>query len=234
MKLLALSATLAILSSSLVSAALTKGEIAEIQLSEGPEAKLCPPCLQKAMHNHFPHACARDLDPQAANYRPEGANDTEERCVCLAFQDLFWMKADCSAECPMVFNEAGMQYFLPASKIEGCDRWLNFETGEELVVEGFPLKDKNHKPEVFEIVEAPPTPEGEEEEDDGRVKVTVNLTHRELTEEEKAKEAADKAAAAAAEIDAPESSSGEDAKKEQEEEKKAVEPEADTIKKDEL
>ncbi|KAG0026395.1 hypothetical protein BGZ81_006405 [Podila clonocystis] len=221
---LALSATLALLSSTLVSAALTPAEIAEVQLKGGADAKLCPPCLQKAMHNHFPHACARDLDPNEANYRPSGATDTEERCVCLAFQDLFWMKADCSAECPHVFNEAGMKYFLPASEIEGCDRWLNFETGEEKVVEGFPLKNKDHKPDVFEIVAPPPLAEGEEQ-DDGRVKVSINLGHREKTEEEKLAELEEKKAA---EIE------GEEKKEEVKEEKKATEPEAETIKKDEL
>lgn len=219
---LALSATLALLSSTLVSAALTPAEIAEVHLKEGPDAKLCPPCLQKAMHNHFPHACARDLDPNEANYRPSGATDTEERCVCLAFQDLFWMKADCSAECPHVFNEAGMKYFLPASEIEGCDRWLNFETGEEKVVEGFPLKNKDHKPDVFEVVAPPPLAEGEEQ-DDGRVKISLNMEHREKTEEEKLAELEEKKAAAA-EIE------GEEAK----EETKASEPEVEAIKKDEL
>ncbi|KAG0358753.1 hypothetical protein BG005_001877 [Podila minutissima] len=221
-RFLALSATLALLSSTLVSAALTPAEIAEVHLKEGPDAKLCPPCLQKAMHNHFPHACARDLDPNEANYRPSGATDTEERCVCLAFQDLFWMKADCSAECPHVFNEAGMKYFLPASEIEGCDRWLNFETGEEKVVEGFPLKNKDHKPDVFEVVAPPPLAEGEEQ-DDGRVKISLNMEHREKTEEEKLAELEEKKAAAA-EIE------GEEAK----EETKASEPEVEAIKKDEL
>ncbi|KAF9301657.1 hypothetical protein BGZ74_006441 [Mortierella antarctica] len=220
-RFLALSATLALLSSTLVSAALTPAEIAEVHLKEGPDAKLCPPCLQKAMHNHFPHACARDLDPNEANYRPSGATDTEERCVCLAFQDLFWMKADCSAECPHVFNEAGMKYFLPASEIEGCDRWLNFETGEEKVVEGFPLKNKDHKPDVFEIVAPPPLAEGEEQ-DDGRVKISLNMEHREKTEEEKLAELEEKKAAAEIE--------GEEAK----EETKASEPEVEAIKKDEL
>ncbi|KAF9396491.1 hypothetical protein CPC16_001173 [Podila verticillata] len=208
---LALSATLALLSSTLVSAALTPAEVAEFQLKEGSEAKLCPPCLQKAMHNHFPHACARDLDPNEANYRPTGATDNEERCVCLAFNDLFWMKADCSSECPHVFNEAGMKYFLPASEIEGCDRWLDFATGEEKVVEGFPLKDKEHKPEVFEIVAPPPqeVSQDEDEEDDGRVKVTINFGKDKLPEKK-------------------------EEKKEEVEEAKAAEPEAEAIKKDEL
>ncbi|KAF9427719.1 hypothetical protein BGZ94_004321 [Podila epigama] len=222
-----LSITLALLSTPLVSAKLTPAEIAEVHLKEGPDAKLCPPCLQKAMHNHFPHACARDLDPNEANYRPTGPTDVEERCVCLAFQDLFWMKADCSFECPHVFNEAGMKYFLPSSEIEGCDRWLDFETGAEKVVEGFPTKDKNHKPEVYEIAEAPPVEEGAEE-DDGRVKVSVHMTHRELTEEEKkAKLEAD---AAAPEIDGNQEKESEATQ----EKKDAAAPEAESPKKDEL
>ncbi|KAF9923620.1 hypothetical protein FBU30_006370 [Linnemannia zychae] len=156
-----------------VSAALTAEEVRAIEDRQGSSANLCPACLQKAMHNHFPHACDRDMDSDAANARPTGATDREERCVCLAFQDLFWMKADCSAECPYTHRPNSMKYFLPASKIEGCDRWLNFETGEELVVEGHPPKDPNYKPEVYEI--APPPPNMDyDDTDDGRAEVVAS------------------------------------------------------------
>ncbi|KAG9063401.1 hypothetical protein KI688_004283 [Linnemannia hyalina] len=161
--------------SSGVSAALSVEEVVAIEEREGSNANLCPACLQKAMHNHFPHACDSDMDSNAANARSTGANDREERCVCLAFQDLFWMKADCSAECVYTHRPKSMQYFLPASKIEGCDRWLNFETGEELSVEGHPAKDSNYTPQVYEI--APPPPNMvDDEDDDGRAEIAASYT----------------------------------------------------------
>ncbi|KAF9155616.1 hypothetical protein BG015_009171 [Linnemannia schmuckeri] len=172
--------------SSGVSAALSVEEVLAIEEREGSNANLCPACLQKAMHNHFPHACDRDMDSTVANERPTGATDREERCVCVAFQDLFWMKADCSAECAYTHRPKSMQYFLPASKIEGCDRWLNFETGEELIVEGHPAKDPNYKPQVYEI--APPPPNMvDDENDDGRAEIAASYT----TPESDAKKAAE-------------------------------------------
>jgi hypothetical protein len=114
------------------------------------------------------------MDSNVANERPTGATDREERCVCLAFQDLFWMKADCSAECAYTHRPKSMQYFLPASKIEGCDKWLNFKTGEELTVEGHPAKDPNYKPEIFEIAPPPPGMADEEEDDDGRAEINAS------------------------------------------------------------
>ncbi|KAF9167457.1 hypothetical protein DFQ27_005121 [Actinomortierella ambigua] len=144
--LLALS-TLAILSQ----AALTKEEEAAAIAKDGPNANLCAPCLEKAMNNHFPHACSKDIDYEAANSRPSGATPTEERCVCVSFNDLYWMKADCSKECLYVHNPQAMAHFLPASQIEGCGNWIDFETGQEKEVEGYPAKDPNHKPEVFEL-----------------------------------------------------------------------------------
>ncbi|KAF9972617.1 hypothetical protein BGZ73_004242 [Actinomortierella ambigua] len=150
--LLALSA-LAILSQ----AALTQEEEAAYIAKEGPDANLCAPCLEKAMNNHFPHACPKDIDYQAANSRPTGATPQEERCVCVSFHDLYWMKADCSKECLYVHNPQAMAHFLPASQIEGCGNWIDFTTNQEKEVEGFPAKDPNHKPEVFPIYT--PSPE---------------------------------------------------------------------------
>ncbi|KAF9293055.1 hypothetical protein BGZ88_005855 [Linnemannia elongata] len=173
--------------SSGVSAALSVEEVRAIEDREGSNANLCPACLQKAMHNHFPHACDSDMDSNVANERLTGATEREERCVCLAFQDLFWMKADCSAECVYTHRPKSMQYFLPASKIEGCDKWLNFETGEELAVEGHPAKDPNHKPEVYEIAPPPPNME-DDENDDGRAAISASYTTAE-SEEKKAVEA---------------------------------------------
>lgn len=94
------------------------------------------------------------------------------------------MKADCSAECAYTHRPKSMQYFLPASKIEGCDKWLNFETGEELTVEGHPVKDPNYKPQVYEI--APPPPNmADDEDDDGRAEISASYT----TPESEAKKA---------------------------------------------
>ncbi|KAF9193039.1 hypothetical protein BGZ51_004272 [Haplosporangium sp. Z 767] len=164
-----------------VSGALTAQERAEMELKEGPKANLCPPCLQKAMHNHFPHACAPDLDSDAANFRPEGSTAQEERCVCVAFQDLFWMKADCSKECAYVHSEQNMKFFLPAEKIEGCDKWIDFATGKEKEVEGFTPKNEDHKPEIFPIADPPPKAEGKkdeegEETDERAYKLSVKVT----------------------------------------------------------
>ncbi|KAI1320111.1 hypothetical protein EDD11_002083 [Mortierella claussenii] len=175
--------SLACLSSRLVSAKLTPQERAAFELTAGPNPNYCQPCLTKAMHNHFPHACTADMDSNEANSRPSGATSEEERCVCLAFQDLFWMKADCSLECPYVHNNKTMQYFLPASKIEGCDKWLDFDTGKEKEVEGFPPKNPDHQPAVYEIAPAPETTEGEDDPtdvgEDGRYKVSVSITTEE-------------------------------------------------------
>ncbi|KAF9938567.1 hypothetical protein BGZ65_012612 [Modicella reniformis] len=175
--IVAFSSTLALFSQ----AALTPQERVAYQLENGQEANLCAPCLQKAMHNHFPHACAADMDSDAVNSRPEGSTQEEERCVCLAFLDLYWMKADCSLECPYVYSEASMKYFLPAEKIDGCNKWVDFEERKEIPVEGFPPKDPNHTPKVFPITPAPPKPEGAEDvqEDDGRFKVSVHVEHDE-------------------------------------------------------
>ncbi|KAF9948217.1 hypothetical protein BGZ70_002311 [Mortierella alpina] len=189
---LAVATTLALLSSRTthVFGALNAQERAAIELQEGPNANFCPPCLQKAMHNHFPHACRADLSTDEANARPSGATEEEERCVCLAFRDLFWMKADCSLECHYVHNEKAMKYFLPADKIEGCEKWVDFENnGQEREVEGFAPKNEAHQPEVFEIAPPPPKAEGEEEDedDDGGYKVSVKITTAEDDAKAKAK-----------------------------------------------
>ncbi|KAG0052100.1 hypothetical protein BGZ83_002978 [Gryganskiella cystojenkinii] len=169
-----------------VSAALTEKEKADIREMDGDNAVLCPPCLQKAMHNHFPHACARNLDPNQVRME---ATDEEEHCVCVAFQDLSWMKADCSFECPYVFNPKSMAMFLHSSKIDGCDKWIDFETGMEIPVKGHLTKDPSYKPEVYEIAPEPPKDETvAEEEDDGRgydvsVKITTEASDAKLKEE---------------------------------------------------
>ncbi|KAF9170091.1 hypothetical protein BGX21_009754 [Mortierella sp. AD011] len=188
--------SLALLSSSRVSAALTAKERAAYELTAGPEPNFCDPCLSKAMHNHFPHACEAGLDSKAANKRRSGPTDAESRCICVAFQDLSWMKADCSAECPYVFNEKTMSFFMPSSKIKGCDRWIDFAVGKEKLVDGFAPKDDNHTPEVFEIAPAPPlevSHPNDVMDEDGHFKVSVHVNHDEKKKAElEAKEAEEK------------------------------------------
>ncbi|KAG0317775.1 hypothetical protein BGZ99_006103 [Dissophora globulifera] len=163
-------------SSNQVSAALTPAERAALELKEGPKPNYCAPCIQKAMHNHFPHACAADLDPNEGNERPTGSTDEEERCVCVAFNDLYWMKADCSAECDYTHSPKAMQYFLPASKIEGCDKWIDFSTGQEKIVPLMTPRNPDHKPEVFPIAPIPDVVANDENYD-GRPKYDVHITH---------------------------------------------------------
>ncbi|KAF9584671.1 hypothetical protein BGW38_005630 [Lunasporangiospora selenospora] len=181
-------------------AALTPAEKASIDLKAGfSDTNYCGPCLSKAMNNHFPHACAPGMNSDMINARPAGPSAEEEHCLCVAFQDLSWMKADCSAECPYVHQKATMKYFLPSSKIEGCDKWINFETGEEKVVDGHGIKDPSHVPEVFAIADAPPSIQKAAEDDKG-YDVTINVTMDDKKKEElesgskeEAKEATEKA-----------------------------------------
>ncbi|KAF8977760.1 hypothetical protein BGZ46_007142 [Entomortierella lignicola] len=170
--------------SSRVSAGLSEAEKAA-HLLKNPGVNYCDVCITKAMHNHFPHACPDNLNNMEANTRPTGATDTEERCLCISFQDLSWMKADCSAECPFTHNAKTMRFFLPASKIEGCDKWIDFETNEERIVDGFEPKRADHVPEVFEIA---PAPEGEADDDyddtiddEGHFKTSFKFTFDEET-----------------------------------------------------
>ncbi|KAF9433440.1 hypothetical protein BGZ76_009460 [Entomortierella beljakovae] len=183
--ILALS-SLALLASK-ASAALTPQEHAAYELKYGSGANFCTACIEKALHNHFPHACPADLDSQEANYRPSGPTEVEQRCICVAFQDLYWKKADCSKECPYVFNEGTMKFFLNSDKIPGCDKWIDFEAGEEKVIEGFSIKNPDHKPELFELAEAPEIDPTDEDPDRGYT-FSVSVTLDE--EKEKARLAA--------------------------------------------
>ena len=72
------------------------------------------------------------------------------RSVCIAFLDLFWMKADCSAECAFVHDADAMSHMLSAKSIPGCDKYVDFETETELEIEGFEKKDPEYKPEVYQ------------------------------------------------------------------------------------
>ncbi|CAO3572316.1 unnamed protein product [Mortierella alpina] len=133
----------------LASAALTPEERIQVEAKDPGNPNYCPACLKKAMANHFPHACAKDVDPVEATTRPEGPRPDEQRCVCVSFMDLYWMKLDCAQECSFVHDAEAMKNFLPSSSIPGCDKWVDFESGEEKEVEGFEKKDAEYKPEVF-------------------------------------------------------------------------------------
>ncbi|GJJ76412.1 hypothetical protein EMPS_08771 [Entomortierella parvispora] len=132
-----------------VEARLTAEERLEAEIKYPDNPNYCPPCLQKAMANHFPHACPKSLEPIEGTDRPNGPLPEEQRCVCVSFQDLYWMKEDCERECTFVNDPEAMKNFMPANQLPGCDRWVDFATGEEKDVEGFPKKDPNYKPKVY-------------------------------------------------------------------------------------
>ncbi|KAG9323851.1 hypothetical protein KVV02_007861 [Mortierella alpina] len=136
-------------SNGLASAALTPEERIQVEAKDPENPNYCPACLKKAMINHFPHACPKDLEPMEATTRPEGPRPDEQRCVCVSFMDLYWMKLDCAQECTFVHDAEAMKHFLPSSSIPGCDKWVDFVSGEEKEVEGFEKKDTQYKPEVF-------------------------------------------------------------------------------------
>ncbi|KAF8957230.1 hypothetical protein BGZ46_002222 [Entomortierella lignicola] len=137
----------------LVSAKLTPEERVQVEAKDPSNPNYCPACLVKALSNHFPHACPKGIDPIAATTRPEGPEPFEQRCICVAFTDLGWMKQDCSLECPFVHNPQAMNYFLSTQKIKGCEKWIDMDTNEEIEVEGFEMKDPNHKPVVYDDTE---------------------------------------------------------------------------------
>ncbi|KAF9915426.1 hypothetical protein BX616_006182 [Lobosporangium transversale] len=145
----------------LVMAALTPQERIEVEAKNPENPNYCPACLQKAMSNHFPHACPKGIEPMNAHSRPEGPTAQEQRCVCVAFRDLYWMKLDCQRECAFVNDPEAMTHFLPSDQIPGCDQWIDFETGEEKDVEGFDKRDPAHVPEKFEAVAADETPDAQ-------------------------------------------------------------------------
>ncbi|KAG0371114.1 hypothetical protein BC939DRAFT_477916 [Gamsiella multidivaricata] len=132
-----------------VSATLTPQERLEVEAKDPDNPNYCPACLKKALFNHFPHACPKDLEPWEATTRPEGPRPNEQRCICIAFVDLFWMKRDCEQECTFVNNPAAMAHFQPAEDIPGCDKWIDFATGQENQVEGFEPRNPSHQPEVY-------------------------------------------------------------------------------------
>ncbi|KAG0245151.1 hypothetical protein B0O80DRAFT_458916 [Mortierella sp. GBAus27b] len=217
-----------------VSAALTEQEKVAHKEKFGSSVDYCGPCLSKAMHNHFPHACAADLDPTAANNRE--ATPEEDRCVCIAFKDLYWMKADCSAECNYVHSEKAMQYFVTSDKMPGCDKWVNFETGQENVIEGFAPKDPDHKPEAFEIAPPPPMPENEDlnnMDEDGRLKINMHLGFDKKTEAQRELEGLMTKEAKEADKEEAKEKEAKTETKQQDSESKKTEPEAEN-KKDEL
>ncbi|KAF9573204.1 hypothetical protein EC968_008946 [Mortierella alpina] len=136
-------------SNGLVSATLTPEERILVEAKDPGNPNYCPACLKKAMVNHFPHACPKDMEPMEAMIRPEGPRPEEKRCVCVSFMDLYWMKLDCAQECTFVHDAEAMKNFMPSSSIPGCDKWVDFVSGEEKEVEGFEKKDVQYRPEVF-------------------------------------------------------------------------------------
>jgi len=146
------------------SAALTPQERLETEARDPTNPNYCPDCLKKALVNHFPHACPADLKPMEAITRPTGPTPAERRCICIAFLDLYWMKADCSLECSFVHDPEAMKGFLSAKSIPGCDQWVDFEASVEKDIEGFEKKDPGYAPEVFEQVAPPADAVAQDEE----------------------------------------------------------------------
>ncbi|KAF8932915.1 hypothetical protein BGZ47_011116 [Haplosporangium gracile] len=146
---LALLACSSFTNNNVASAALTSQERLETEARDSTNPNYCPDCLKKALVNHFPHACPSDLQPMAAITRPSGPTPAERRCICIAFLDLFWMKSDCSAECAFVHDADAMSHLLSAKTIPGCEKYVDFETGTELEIEGFETKDPEYIPEVY-------------------------------------------------------------------------------------
>ncbi|KAK3816181.1 MAG: hypothetical protein J3Q66DRAFT_341854 [Benniella sp.] len=168
---------------SLVSAALTAQERLEVEAKDPNNPNYCPACLAKAMNNHFPHACPRDYEPIEVITRPEGPLPHEKRCVCIAFLDLYWMKPDCSKECPFVHDAKAMEYFVNVNQIAGCDKWVDLETKEEKIVEGFEKRNPDHQPEKYPTADA-----GEESTDQLEQQEQVEEVVLESTENGQEKE----------------------------------------------
>ncbi|KAG0254895.1 hypothetical protein BG011_005456 [Mortierella polycephala] len=174
-----------------VSAALTPEERIQVEAKDPGNPNYCPACLKKAMSNHFPHACPKNMDALGAS-RTEGdvPSPEEERCVCVSFMDLYWMKEDCSKECSFVHDAAAMEHFLPAKSIPGCDAWIDFETNELKEIDGFKNKDPNYKPELFPTEDSETTTttsEGEQAEE--MVETEESKAEDNKAEEPKAEEA---------------------------------------------
>ncbi|KAF9186013.1 hypothetical protein BGZ51_001365 [Haplosporangium sp. Z 767] len=175
-----------------VSAALTPEERIQVEAKDPGNPNYCPACLKKAMHNHFPHACPKNMDALGAS-RTEGEvpSPEEERCVCVSFMDLYWMKEDCSKECSFVHDASAMEHFLPAKSIPGCDKWIDFETNELKEIDGFKNKDPNHKPELFPTEDSETTTTtSEEEQAEEIVETEESKTEDYKAEEPKAEEPA--------------------------------------------
>ncbi|KAK5816885.1 hypothetical protein F5H01DRAFT_341944 [Linnemannia elongata] len=147
--LLACSSLTSTTTNNYASAALTPQERIETESRDPTNPNYCPDCLKKALVNHFPHACPPDLQPMVAITRPSGPTPAERRCVCIAFLDLYWMKTDCSSECAYVHSSDAMAHLLSSKNIPDCDKYVDFETGTELEIEGFEKKDPEYKPEVY-------------------------------------------------------------------------------------
>ncbi|KAF9431034.1 hypothetical protein BGZ94_000033 [Podila epigama] len=133
-----------------VSARLTAEERKIVERRDPDNPNYCPACLKKAMSNHFPHACPQELARFDEHPTQMGPKPEEERCVCVAFMELSWMKADCQQECTFVKDERAMASFVKPMQMPGCAKFINFETGEVLEVDGIPNKDPDHKPVVYD------------------------------------------------------------------------------------
>lgn len=123
------------------------------EVTRRPEPDYCGACLHKAMKNHFPHACLASMpDPLAASIKQSAADaDREEgeegedvdktsvytpemeRCVCLAFHDLSWMRLDCWTDCAYVRTDETMALIPRSDRMAECEKWIDLKTGKDLM-----------------------------------------------------------------------------------------------------
>ncbi|KAF8932423.1 hypothetical protein EDD21DRAFT_371448 [Dissophora ornata] len=153
MKLSIIITTLSILSNLFsVSARLTVEEQdALLQSSAQGSPDFCSACLRKAMTNHFPHACSKDMPDPISLASQDGQIKPEIiRCLCVSFIDPMWMKQDCLSECEFVKHEAAMEMIPKVKDFPGCDNWVDLETFTELDVPGYTKRDPEHRPVVYD------------------------------------------------------------------------------------
>ncbi|KAG0243567.1 hypothetical protein B0O80DRAFT_507419 [Mortierella sp. GBAus27b] len=114
----------------------------------------CSACLRKAMTNHFPHACDKDMqDPIVLASQPSQVTPEIVRCLCIAFIDPMWMKQDCLVECEFTKSEDSMKLIPKVHDFPGCNQWVDVKTMIELNIPGYPRRSLNHKPTVYEYSE---------------------------------------------------------------------------------
>jgi hypothetical protein len=114
----------------------------------------CSACLRKAMTNHFPHACYKDMpDPIVLASRPSQITPEIIRCLCIAFIDPIWMKQDCLVECEFTKSEGSMKLIPKVQDFPGCNQWVDVKSMMEQDLPGYPKRSAGYIPVVYEYSE---------------------------------------------------------------------------------